>query len=115
MANLQDPAPGAPRRWASWAGKPDPDPNPVDFSTAFGGSTQGQNVILAARGGPFMVGSPTWSSTGKRVKTVKTGDPHNPYKQVDASDDPYPVIDLRTGERSRRVPRGGQGGHPVVP
>jgi hypothetical protein len=82
---------------SAWTVKPDPNAQPVDYSTAVGAPTPEQFVLVAARGGPFAVGTPPASSS-KRFKNVKSGNPANPWKNVSQADAPYPVVDVRTGK-----------------
>jgi hypothetical protein len=92
----EPPAPPRVPRYA-WAGKPDPDAHPVEVSTAVGAPTPEPFVLVAARGGPFVVGVPA-SRSSERVKRVKSGKPADPWKVVPSADAPYPVVDVRTGK-----------------
>jgi hypothetical protein len=99
------PEPPTPRRVPryAWAGKPDPDTHPVDYSTAVGGPTPEPFVLVAGRGGPFAVGAPA-SGSSKRVKSVKSGNPADPWKVVPQPDAGYPVVDVRTGKEVGAFP-----------
>jgi hypothetical protein len=93
------PDPATPRggpRYA-WAAKPDPGPHPVAYSTAVGAPTPEPFVLVAGRGGPFAVGTPA-SNSARREKSVKSGNPADPWKVVPQADARYPVIDVRTGK-----------------
>ena len=100
------PEPEAPKSASllAWTGKPDPAVKPVDYSNAVGAATPEQSVLLAALGGPYIVGVPIFSDPKQWVKNVKTNDPAKPWKVVPLVNTPFPVVDIRTGKEVGTFP-----------
>jgi hypothetical protein len=88
----------------AWTGKPDPAVKPVDYSNAVGAATPEQSILLAALGGPYVVGVPIVSDPKQWIKNVKTGDPAKPWKVVPLAGTPSPVVDIRTGKEVGTFP-----------
>ncbi|HEV3238031.1 MAG TPA: hypothetical protein VGZ25_13665, partial [Gemmataceae bacterium] len=102
-ASLPEPVDPKPTPRIAWAGKPDPATKTVDYANAKGAPTPEQSVLLAAMGGPFVIGVPIVNPS-ERVKNVKTSDPAKPWKVVSLFDAPYPVLDILTGKEIGTFP-----------